>query len=133
MSGDSLIGRTLGERFTITSFIGEGAMASVYRGTQSGDPGDVALKVMHGHLITEDGFNLMGADTPNSMEFNGQAGVSVSLSGDDEAKLRGYWDGLSEGGVVVMPFEQAPWGAVFGMVIDKFGTSWLVNCGDESR
>ena len=45
MSGDSLIGRTLGERFTITSFIGEGAMASVYRGTQSGDPGDVALKV----------------------------------------------------------------------------------------
>lgn len=90
-------------------------------------------KVMHAHLMTEDGFSLMGADTPNSMEFNGQAGVSVSLSGDDEEKLRGWWDGLSEGGTVVMPFEQAPWGSIFGMVIDRFGTSWLVNSGDESQ
>jgi serine/threonine-protein kinase len=56
MSGDSLIGRTLGERFTITSFIGEGAMATVYRGTQSGDPPDVALKIMHGHLVGDPTF-----------------------------------------------------------------------------
>jgi len=90
-------------------------------------------KVMHGHLVTDEGFDLMAADTPNSMEFNGQSGVSVSLSGDDEAKLRGYWDGLSEGGTVVMPFEHAPWGAVFGMVVDKFGTSWLVNAGPEDQ
>jgi len=84
-------------------------------------------------LMTGDGFSLMGSDTPNSMEFNGQAGVSVSLSGDEEEKLRGWWDELSEGGTVVMPFEQAPWGSLFGMVIDRFGTSWLVNSGDESR
>jgi PhnB protein len=89
-------------------------------------------KVMHSHLVTADGFDLMAADTPNSMEFNGQTGVSVSLSGDDEEKLRGWFDGLSEGGTVVMPFEQAPWGATFGMVIDRFGASWLVNCGPEN-
>jgi len=115
------------------SVLGGELTISTFGEFQASQDPDEQEKVMHGHLITEDGFNLMGADTPNSMEFNGQAGVSVSLSGDDEAKLRGYWDGLSEGGVVVMPFEQAPWGAVFGMVIDKFGTSWLVNCGDESR
>lgn len=89
-------------------------------------------KVMHGHLVTGEGMNLMAADTPNSMDFNGQAGVSVSLSGDDEEKLRGWWDGLSDGATIVMPFQQAPWGATFGMLIDRFGTSWLVNCGDES-
>jgi PhnB protein len=89
-------------------------------------------KVMHSQLETPDGLVLMGADTPNAMEYEPQSGVSVSLSGDDEAALRGYWDQLSEGGTVVMPFEQAPWGATFGMCVDRFGTSWMVNAGGES-
>ena len=89
-------------------------------------------KVMHSHLETPDGLMLMGADTPAAMEYRPQAGVSVSLSGDDEAKLRGYWERLSEGGTVIMPFEEAPWGATFGMCVDRFGTSWMVNAGAES-
>jgi PhnB protein len=92
----------------------------------SDDPAE-ADKVMHSRLETPDGLVLMGADTPAGMEYRPQAGVSVSLSGDDEAKLRGCWERLSEGGTVVMPFDQAPWGAIFGMCIDRFGTSWMVN------
>jgi PhnB protein len=86
-------------------------------------------KVMHSQLETPDGLLLMGADTPNAMEFHPQTGVAVSLSGDDEERLRGYWERLSEGGTVVMPFEKAPWGAIFGMCVDRFGTSWMVNAG----
>jgi PhnB protein len=89
-------------------------------------------KVMHAQLETPDGLVLMGADTPAAMEYRPQAGVSVSLSGDDEAELRGYWERLSEGGTVTMPFEKAPWGATFGMCVDRFGTSWMVNAGDQS-
>jgi PhnB protein len=92
----------------------------------SHDPGDDE-KVMHSQLETPDGLVLMGADTPSHMEYQPQAGVSVSLSGDDEAKLRGYWDRLSEGGTVAAPFEKAPWGDTFGMCVDRFGTTWLVN------
>jgi PhnB protein len=84
-------------------------------------------KVMHAQLEAADGLVLMGADTPNAMEYRPQAGVSVSLSGDDEAKLRGYWDRLSEGSTVVMPFEKAPWGDTFGMCVDRFGTNWMIN------
>jgi len=84
-------------------------------------------KVMHSQLETPNGLTIMAADTPNSMEYGGQSGVSVSLSGDDESALRGYWEGLSAGGTVVMPFEKAPWGDTFGMFIDRFGTSWLIN------
>ena len=51
----------------------------------------------------------------------------MSLSGDYEGTLRGYWDRLSEGGTVMMPLEPAPWGDTFGMCTDKFGISWLVN------
>jgi PhnB protein len=86
-------------------------------------------KIMHAQLEAPDGLVLMGADTPNAMEYRPQAGVSVSLSGDDEDKLRGYWEGLSAGGTVIMPFEKAPWGATFGMCVDRFGTNWMVNAG----
>lgn len=60
-------------------------------------------------------------------EFNDGSGYSVSLSGDDEATLRRYWDALSDGGTITMPFEKAPWGDTFGMLTDKFGVNWLVN------
>ena len=88
-------------------------------------------KVMHSQLETPDGLVLMGADTPNGMEYRPQAGVSVSLSGDDEPRLRGIWERLSESGTVTMPFEKAPWGDTFGMCVDRFGTSWLVNASAQ--
>jgi len=56
------------------------------------DPADED-KIMHGQFETADGLVLMGADTPGCMEYRPQAGVSVSLSGDDEPRLRGYWIG----------------------------------------
>jgi PhnB protein len=84
-------------------------------------------KTMHAQLETPDGLVLMAADTPEGMEFRPQAGVSVSLTGDDEATLRGHWERLSEGGTVMIPFEKAPWGDVFGMCVDRFGTNWMVN------
>ena len=88
-------------------------------------------KVMHSQLEAPDGLVLMGADTPNSMEYRPQAGVSVSLSGDDEARLRDYWERLSEGGTVMAPFQKAPWGDTFGMCVDRFGTSWMVNAAAQ--
>jgi PhnB protein len=84
-------------------------------------------KIMHSQLESPDGLVLMGADTPEGMEYRPQAGISVSISGDDEARLRGYWERLSEGGSVTVPFEKAPWGDTFGMCVDRFGTSWQVN------
>jgi PhnB protein len=96
----------------------------------SADPSE-QQKIMHAQLETPDGLVLMAADTPEGMEYRPQAGVSVSLSGDDEAKLRGYWERLSEGGTVTMPFEKAPWGATFGMCVDRFGTNWMVNVAAE--
>jgi PhnB protein len=84
-------------------------------------------KIMHSTLTTENGLVLMAADTPNTMDYTSGTNISVSLSGDDDAELRGYWEKLSEGGTVGMPLEQAPWGDSFGMCTDKFGVTWLVN------
>ena len=91
-----------------------------------------ADKIMHAQLETEDGMVLMGADTPNEGEYApGGAHFAVSLSGDDDARLREYWSRLSEGGNVEMPLEVAPWGDAFGMCRDKFGIHWMINIGGE--
>jgi PhnB protein len=93
----------------------------------SQDPSE-ADKIMHGMLTTDKGMVLMGADTPSSMDYTPGNTMSVSLSGDDEAELRGYWDKLSgDGGSVTVPLEPAPWGDTFGMCTDRFGVAWLVN------
>jgi PhnB protein len=114
------------------SVLGGDLTVSTFADFQASEDPAERDKVMHSQLETPDGLVLMGADTPAAMEYQPQAGVSVSLSGDDEAKLRGYWERLSEDGTVTMPFEQAPWGATFGMCVDRFGTSWMVNAGEST-
>jgi len=87
--------------------------------------------VMHGQLDTPSGFTLMGADTPSSMAVSTNG--TVSLSGDDEAALRGYWDALAEGGTLGVPLETAPWGDTFGMLTDRFGIGWMVNIAGSAE
>ena len=113
----------LGGELTITTFA-EGGMPH--------DPAD-GEKVMHGQLEAENGMTLMASDTPPGMETANASNISVSLSGDDEAALRRYWDGLVDGGQAVMPLETAPWGDTFGMLVDKFGVSWMVNIAGRER
>ncbi|HZD79215.1 MAG TPA: VOC family protein [Actinomycetota bacterium] len=84
-------------------------------------------KIMHAVLEAENGLTIMAADTPNSMEYTPGTNFNMSLSGDDEAELRGYFEKLGEGGKVTMPLEKAAWGDTFGMLIDGFGVRWLVN------
>lgn len=96
-----------------------------------GVPEDEQSLVMHSQLTTSDGFVLMGSDTPSHMEWVAPAGVSVSVSGSDEGSLRGFWNGLSDGGTVTVPLEKAPWGAEFGMLIDRFGISWMISIDEN--
>ena len=83
--------------------------------------------VMHGQLESPSGYTIMASDTPAHMEYSPGSSISVSLSGDDGDELRGYWDKLTPGGTVAVPLEKQMWGDEFGMVIDKFGITWMVN------
>jgi PhnB protein len=92
----------------------------------SQDPSEDQL-IMHAQLETDHGLTLMAADTPKRMKYRRGTNFSISLSGDNEAELRRYFDKLADGGNVSMPLQKAPWGDQFGMCTDKFGVSWLVN------
>jgi len=95
-----------------------------------GTEGPLAHQVMHAQLEVPGGLVLMGADAPPEMvQVTFGDSMSVSLSGgpEDGDQLRAWFAALSEGGEVRQPLEAAPWGDEFGMLVDRFGISWMVN------
>jgi PhnB protein len=84
--------------------------------------------VMHAQLVAENGITLMASDSATGFrEYVAGTNMSLSLSGDNEEELTGYYNQLADGGKVEQPLEKAPWGDTFGMCIDKYGTFWMVN------
>jgi PhnB protein len=96
-------------------------------GEAGGAEGPDADKIMHAQLETPAGYTLMGSDTPAGMDRTVGTNISVSLSGDDGDDLRGYFAKLAEGGTVRMQLEKQVWGDEFGMCVDPFGVTWMVN------
>lgn len=96
------------------------------------EPSEADL-IMHGMLEAPNGLVLMGADVPSHMEYKAPQGFAVSLSGDDQGTLEGFWDKLSEGATITMPLAKAPWGDHFGALADRFGIEWMVNITDASQ
>ena len=84
--------------------------------------------VMHAFLRTADGLELMASDG-HDPDAAGPDRLSLSVSGDDEATLRRWFEALAEGGQVDVPLEKQVWGDVFGQVTDRHGMRWLVNIG----
>ncbi len=89
--------------------------------------------VMHSALEAENGLYFMASDTPPGMEPPTGANISISLSGDNEEELSGYWHKLSDGAAIEAPFAKAPWGDTFGMLTDKFGIRWMVNVAGKKE
>ncbi|MBM7516733.1 VOC family protein [Nocardioides nitrophenolicus] len=84
--------------------------------------------VMHAALSVSPTVLLMGADHPTHVPGEPQTQqVSISGPSEDEATLRSWWEGLSDGATVYQPLEKAPWGDSFGMLHDKYGVDWLIN------
>jgi len=83
-------------------------------------------KIMHAELIAENGITLMGADAMDGDQAP-KSNISISLSGDQQAELTGYYNQLSAGGTIIEPLAQAPWGDQFGMCADRFGIKWMFN------
>jgi PhnB protein len=73
-----------------------------------------------------DGQVLMGSDTPPG-GYTSPQGIHVSLQLSDDTKARKIYDSLSQGGMITMPIDKQPWGALFAMFVDRFGIRWMIN------
>lgn len=90
------------------------------------DPAE-ADQIMHSQLVAANGLVLVAADVPKRMDLPVDSSISLTLSGDDEPTLRGWYDALVEDGTVLEPLAQAPWGDYFGMCVDRSGVRWMVD------
>ncbi|MFO1245051.1 MAG: VOC family protein [Ramlibacter sp.] len=85
-------------------------------------------KVMHATLDAG-GQRFMASDRMPGQPFGGHAGFSMSVNlPKDPVRGETVFKALATGGMVTMPFALTFWGAHFGMLVDKFGVGWMVNC-----
>lgn len=83
-------------------------------------------KIMHARLVV-DGRDLMGSDAPPDRYAKPQ-GISVSIGLNDIAEAERIFGALAERGSVGMPLQQTFWAKRFGMLTDRFGIAWMINC-----
>lgn len=86
-------------------------------------------KIMHVGL-TVGNQELMGSDSPPGYHEEAK-GFSVTINLNDPVEAERIFHTLAEDGVVRMPFQQTFWAYRFGMLVDRFGTPWMINC-DQS-
>ena len=87
---------------------------------------ETAERIMHARLKVGERL-LMGGDAPPQYASTPQ-GFCVSIQVDDPAEAERVFGELAEGGVIRMPIGETFWARRFGMLVDKFGTPWMVNC-----
>ena len=108
----------------------DGQLGAIFRyaGSPLADqvPADWQDKVMHGSFTLGDQV-LMGGDVAPD-RYEQPKGFSLSLQMQSPADAERIFHELARGGTVVMPLEKTFWAARFGMVVDRFGIPWLINC-----
>ncbi|BAH37253.1 MAG TPA: VOC family protein [Gemmatimonas aurantiaca] len=113
------------------AFYHEALGAEVSALTRFGDMDDscptaMRERVMHAELQLG-AARIMLSDGP--MESPPAGGtVSVAIGFDDPNQIRRGFDRLAIGGMIVQPLFDSPWGTLFGVVVDQFGVSWMLDC-----
>jgi PhnB protein len=107
---------------------GEILMMIPHEGTPAAEhvPPEWRSKIIHARMKVGDQV-LMGGDPPPG-QYEKMHGFSVSLGIDDPTEAERVFHALAENGTVRMPIQQTFWALRFGMLVDQFGTPWMINC-----
>lgn len=88
---------------------------------------DYKDKVIHARFVF-DGNMIMVSDVFKGQQVSTNGNVQLSIDVEDVNKLNDVFSKMAEGGKITMELQDTFWGARFGMLIDKFGVSWMFNC-----
>lgn len=86
-----------------------------------------AANIMHCTIKVGDS-TIMLCDDPSPQPAAGQGNLSLAVGLRDPARAARLFSNLADGGAVIMPLQKTYWAEAFGMVNDKFGVKWMVNC-----
>jgi PhnB protein len=95
-------------------------------------PPGSADRILHARLDFDGGM-LMASDSMAGQPYGGMKGFSLSLIYPTAAEARRMFDTLAQGGQVTMPMDKTFWAEAFGMLVDRFGTPFMVNGGMASK
>jgi PhnB protein len=114
--------------FYVAAFGGEVTSLMRFEGTPMAEEmlPEARVKVMHATFKSPT-FAFMGSDSNRATEGTGSR-VALSLWSKEMAEGQRIFDTLSEGGVVAMPYGKMFWGAMLGMLTDRYGIDWMINC-----
>ena len=90
-------------------------------------PKESAHRILHARLVLPGGGTLFAGDCPENMPYEGIKGVSIAVDYATVDQAEKVFNALADGGQVTMPMQGAFWAKRWGMVLDKFGTPWIVN------
>jgi len=93
-------------------------------------PSEWRNRIIHATLIVGESA-LGGGDAPPEI-YEAPRGFAVTININDTADAERIFHALSENGTVKMPLQQTFWAARFGMVVDRFGIPWMINCGQAA-
>lgn len=96
---------------------------------ESQTPAEWRDKIMHARMKVGDDV-LMGSDQPPAHEQKPQ-GFSISINLKDTAEAERIFNALAENGKVNMPLQKTYWAERFGMLVDRFGIPWMINCEQD--
>lgn len=114
---------------TYAKVLGGEIVAMLTYGEMPGDhpiPDEMRKKIAHARLIVGD--QVLMASDAGPERFKPMQGVSVTLNIPEPAEAERVYNALIEGGSAIMPLEETFWARKFGVLVDRFGTQWMVNC-----
>ena len=113
----------------------DGTLGEIFRyaGTPLADqvPADWQNKVMHSSLAIGEHVVMGGDVAPD--RYQKPQGFSLSLQIKTTTEAERVFHLLAKDGTVVMPLEKTFWAARFGMLVDRFGIPWLINCEETQQ
>jgi len=83
--------------------------------------------IMHCTLKVGD-TNIMMCDDFHTEGLKPGGNISLAIGMNEVDRAKQIFSNLSDGGNVTMPIDKTFWAEAFGMVADKFGINWMVNC-----
>jgi PhnB protein len=89
-------------------------------------PAEWRGKLLHATLMVGNQV-LMGADCPTD-RYQTPQGFSVTIAVRDPVEADRIFNALAENGKITMPIQATFWSPRFGMLVDRFGIPWMINC-----
>lgn len=114
---------------TYAKILGGEILAMLPFGEMPGDnpvPDDMRKKIAHARIAIGDEV-LMASDVGPEC-FKPMQGMSVTLNIPEPSEAERVFKALGEGGTTTMPLQETFWAIKFGVLVDRFGTQWMVNC-----